>query len=59
MSKIDFTVQEADVLNNLLDLALKKGGLSIAQDVLYFNQKLNKVYEKEGVINQKNLEIEE
>lgn len=38
--KIELTAQEANTLMQLLDVAIKAGGLNVAQSAVYFASKL-------------------
>ena len=40
MVKLEFTEQEVQVLSQLLDLAVKAGGLNVAEAALVLNKKL-------------------
>ena len=43
---IELTEQEANELIRILDLALKSAGLLIADNVLYFRNKLNEAFQQ-------------
>lgn len=44
--KVDFTIEEANTLVGLLDLAVKAGGLQVASNAVAMLQKLKDAVEK-------------
>ena len=48
MAKIEFNQQEAERLFELLDMAVKYEGMEVAQDALYFNQKVSQAMQQEA-----------
>ena len=47
--KVEFTIEEANALIGLLDLAVKAGGLQVAHNAVVMMQKLKDAAEKKDV----------